>query len=362
MRTAGIPYLSGVSVARGARLPELDALRGVAVVMVLLYHYTTRFSELFPNAVPAAFSFPIGEYGVELFFVISGFVITMTLDRSKCASDFLVARCSRLYPAYWVAVLLSTFVLAESSGPFDAPTAHQVALNLTMVHGFFHVPSVDGVYWTLEVELLFYALALAVFTTGFLRRLDKPLLVWLALAAFFASPLWDAFTEGVPFSGALAKLLILPYAPFFALGILFHRIYRGEGTRASNYGLIALALAIVMSTAPLPMALITLAGCLAFSRLTRGGIPVLRMRPLVFLGAISYSLYLVHQKIGHIVMAKMIGHGVDPAFGLVAAAVTSICLATALTFLIERPALNAIRDWYKGSAWRAKRHAAAAAR
>jgi len=351
-----------VSVSRTARLAELDALRGVAVVMVLLYHYTTRFAELFPRALPIPFDFPQGEFGVELFFLISGFVITMTLDRSKCASDFVVARFSRLYPAYWTAVLLSTFVLVEAAGPFEPPSARQVALNLTMMHGFFHVPSVDGVYWTLEVELLFYALALAVFTTGFMRRLERPLLIWLALAALAASPLWDVYVDPVPLTGALAKLLILPYAPFFAIGILFHRLYRGEGTRARNYGLMALALAIIVLTAPFAMAAVTLAGCLALSRLTRGGIPFLTLRPLVFLGTISYSLYLVHQKMGHIVMAKMADHGIDPLYGLMIAALISIAVATALTFLVERPALNAIRDWYKKSSWRAKRHAAAAAR
>lgn len=316
--------------------------------MVLLYHYTTRFSELFPHAGPLPFTFPTGEFGVELFFVISGFVITMTLDRSKTAADFLLARFSRLYPAYWTGVLVTSAVLALASGPFDAPGANQIAFNLTMVQEFFHVPSVDGVYWTLEVELLFYALALAVFTTGFMRRLEKPLFVWLLLAALFASPLWQSYVDAQPFAGALARLLILRFAPFFALGILFHRLYRQEGTRTWNYGLIVFALAIVAASAPLAMALVTSAGCLAFSRLARGGgIGLLRARPLVFIGTISYSLYLVHQKIGQTVMAKMLEDGMTPAVGLIAATAVSLGLATALTFLVERPALAGIRDWYR---------------
>lgn len=315
--------------------------------MVLLYHYTTRFSELFPHAL-IPFSFPAGEFGVELFFVISGFVITMTLDRSKTAADFLVARFSRLYPAYWTGVLLTSAVLALAAGPFDAPSAHQVGFNLTMLQEFFHVPSVDGVYWTLEVELLFYALALAVFTTGFMRRLEKPLLAWLLLAAVFASPLWHTHVEHLPFAGALARLLILQFAPFFALGILFHRIHRKEGTPAWNYGLIAFALAIVVLTAPLAMALVTLAGCLVFSKLARGdAIGILRATPLVFLGTISYSLYLVHQKIGQTVMEKMVDDGMTPLAGMIAATALSLALATTLTFLVERPALNGIRDWYR---------------
>jgi peptidoglycan/LPS O-acetylase OafA/YrhL len=216
-----------------------------------------------------------------------------------------------------------------------------------MAQEFFHVPSVDGVYWTLEVELLFYALALAVFTTGSMRRLEKPLLVWLLLAALFASPLWGSYVEGKPFTGALARLLILPYAPFFAMGVAFHRIYRNEGSRAWNGGLIAFALAIVLLSAPGAMALVTLAACLLFTLLLRGRLGFLRLRPLVFLGTISYSLYLVHQKIGHTVMAKMIDDGLDPAAAVLAATLVSLGLATALTFLVERPALTAIRDWYR---------------
>ncbi len=330
--------------------------------MVLLYHYTTRFSELFPHALAPAISFPLGEHGVELFFVISGFVITMTLERSRCASDFLVARFSRLYPAYWVAVLLTSAALIGTSAPFEEPTGGQVMLNLTMAQEFLKVPSVDGVYWTLEIELLFYALALALFTTGFMQRLHKPLLMWLVLAAFFASPLWGAYVEGTPFSGAFAKLLILRYAPFFALGILFHRIYRNEGTWIWNYGLLAFALAIVLFAGPLPTAVMVLLACIVFWKLAHGGLSLLRIKPLVFLGTISYSLYLVHQKIGHILMAKMVEHGMSAILGMLVATALSLSLATALTFLVERPALAAMRDWYKNSAWRANRHAAAAAR
>src|SRR2546423_3808210 len=119
------------------RLAELDALRGVPVLMVLAYHYTTRFGELFPLAAAPA-SFPFGAYGVELFFVISGFVIFMTLDRSERPADFLPARFSRLYPAYWAAVLTTTSVLWLFNGPLPAPPASQVAVNLTLLPALFN--------------------------------------------------------------------------------------------------------------------------------------------------------------------------------------------------------------------------------
>src|SRR5690242_8364575 len=229
---------------RPGRLAELDALRGVAVLMVLAFHYTTRFARLHPEWAWGDFTF--GFYGVELFFVISGFVIIMTLDRSGRPMDFVVARFSRLYPAFWTAVLLTSLVLWLSGSRADAPPG-RIAANLTMVHEFFGVPSVDGVYWTLEVELLFYALALAVFWAGLLPRAHLVVGAWLALSALlFYSPLHSAH-----FVGTVNRLLDLEYAPFFATGILFYRLYSGQASRQWDYPLLACAGLLVLFYWPL---------------------------------------------------------------------------------------------------------------
>lgn len=87
--------------SRPDRLVEVDALRGVAALAVVLFHYTTRFTDLFQPGVPPAVSFPGGHYGVNLFFIISGFVIFMTLEKTARPLDFVVSRFSRLFPAYW---------------------------------------------------------------------------------------------------------------------------------------------------------------------------------------------------------------------------------------------------------------------
>ena len=90
-----------------SRLVEVDALRGLAALAVVLFHYTTRFTELFAPNPPPTFSFPDGHYGVNLFFIISGFVIFMTLEKTSRPMDFVVSRFSRLFPAYWVAIILT---------------------------------------------------------------------------------------------------------------------------------------------------------------------------------------------------------------------------------------------------------------
>lgn len=336
---------------RGARLAELDALRGIAVLLVLAFHYTTRITELFPQAGWGGFDF--GGYGVHLFFVISGFVIIMTLDRSARATDFLVARFSRLYPAYWTAILLTAGFLWLANGPLEPPTARQVAVNFTMLQSFFKVPAVDGVYWTLEVELLFYAMALALFCAGLVRRPQVPILAWLVLSALYYSPLWAAYLESQHFAGIAARLLILEYAPFFALGVVFYRLYRRQGAPAWNYALAAAAYGLIVLKWPLNVSLMIGAAAFVLWKVGRGGLSFLRFPPLVFVGTISYSLYLVHQNIGHAIMVALARDGWGPGVRIAVATVVSVAIAVGITFFIEQPALQHIRRRYK--AHRARR-------
>lgn len=328
----------------GTRLTELDGLRGVAVSMVLAYHYTTRYGELFPQDAWGGFA--LGNYGVHVFFIISGFVIFMTLERCARPADFVLARFSRLYPAYWSAVAITSLALWLLAGPVTPPSLREAALNLSMLQGFLHVPLVDGVYWSLEVELLFYALALAAFSAGLLARVHWPLLAWLALAALFDSPLWPARIAALPFAPLAARLLVLEFAPFFALGVLFYRLRRGEGCAAWNYALIAFALALVAASEPLSVTLMIALACIALWKLVRGGLALLRLRPLVLLGAISYPLYLVHQKIGHAVLFALARHGWAPPARVAAAVAGAIALAALVTLCVERPAMRAIRRGY----------------
>ena len=116
-------------------------------MLVVLYHLTFFYdsSGLSPIRVPW------GHFGVELFFIISGFVILMTLTRARDISDFAISRVARLYPAYWCAVLLTSLVAwqLETLGPSPG----ELAANLTMMQGYMLLPDIDGSYWTLTLEL-----------------------------------------------------------------------------------------------------------------------------------------------------------------------------------------------------------------
>ena len=157
--------------SKADRLVEVDALRGVAALAVVLFHYTTRFTDLYQPGAQPAVSFPSGHYGVNLFFIISGFVIFMTLEKTARPLDFVVSRFSRLFPAYWAAIFL-TFSICHLLGlPGKLVSTGTALANLAMLHGLFGVGHVDGVYWTLEVELLFYCGMLLLYRLKWLDRL-----------------------------------------------------------------------------------------------------------------------------------------------------------------------------------------------
>lgn len=90
------------------RFVELDSVRGIAALAVVIYHYLYRYNELYAHH-GLNFDWAYwGKYGVQLFFIISGFVIFMSLERVKKPFDFIASRFTRLFPAYWIALIITT--------------------------------------------------------------------------------------------------------------------------------------------------------------------------------------------------------------------------------------------------------------
>src|SRR6266700_786805 len=188
------------------RFPELDLLRFFAACAVMLFHYTFRGPA--DNCWPA--SFPLfgqisryGYLGVHVFFILSGFVILLTAYQ-KNAIGFTVARIVRLYPAYWICVTLTALAILVAGNQRHL-SLRQYFLNLTMVHGYFGIKDVSGVYWTLAVELKFYFLIFLVLLLRMVHKLGYLLGAWLGasillslrephgIANFFLFPEWSSY-------------------------------------------------------------------------------------------------------------------------------------------------------------------------
>ncbi len=300
------------------RIQGLDALRGLAAIGVLLFHYTTRYDKLFHHAPGLLCFFPYGRYGVSLFFMISGFVIFMTLRHSRDGANFLLKRFSRLYPAYWTAILLTFTLVAIFTLPGRQVSWQTALLNLTMFHGFFGIDSVDGVYWTLQCELSFYIILFVVYCLRLMDRIEDIAMAWLAI---------QIASVKIPPSHALSMIkmvFILNNAHLFILGIIFYRVVEKKRWSLKNSCLIALCVLTQRLFGPWEGLFIV----------------------AIFFGTISYSLYLIHQNIGYIAMREMSRYGLDPNGTVVIAAAITVSLATAITFLVEKPAQRFINGRY----------------
>lgn len=321
------------------RLDQIDVLRGFAALWVLLSHYLSHWDD-YLGPVPLFVHGPWGIHAVELFFVISGFVIFLTLKRCHSVLDFAVLRFSRLYPAYWASILgvaLLSVLLFHTK-----PWIGGILTNLTMVQEFLGFKNIDNVYWSLTVELAFYLIVACLFALGLTRYRRLVVLGWLLASCAWAVLLRDA---GADHRDRFALFLALDYAPYFAIGIVaFDALERGWSPAGA--GLVLLSIASEFLLGGVAAVAIAVAITVMFLLAMHGHLRLLVSRPTLWLGAISYSLYLVHRNIGYLALDSLHAHGVAARWALPLAATGALALASLLTYGIERPVLRRIRRWY----------------
>lgn len=331
------------------RILELDALRGLAAIAVMFYHFTTRYDELFGHVTALPAGVPWGSYGVDLFFMLSGFVILMSLDRQNDPLAFAWGRLSRLYPTYWVAVVM-TFIIATWYGlAGQTVSLGEAVVNLTMVQALLGVPHVDGAYWSLQAELIFYANMLLFYRVGGFARPLRGVIPWVTIANLVQFALHNAWVAEPRIVDALEKfstLTSLKFIPLFGLGILSYSMYR---KRVLPWPAIAVGIYCVLSIGGYE----NWQGCLGVAALVAtlnlavfGFLSWLRGRWLVYAGAISYPLYLIHQNIGYVAIQEFERQGSTPTVAIAIAVVAAFVLAVLLHHGIESPALKLLRKWH----------------
>jgi peptidoglycan/LPS O-acetylase OafA/YrhL len=318
------------------RLRELDALRGLAALAVVLFHLGFRFHELFPAAGHVTIPFPRGDGPVLVFFAISGFAMLATLDRVESVAGFAWQRFARLFPAYWAALGVTLAVTALLDAPASLRANDwQALVNLTMLQDFLRVPPVDGAYWSLSVELGFYGCIALLWRIGVLGRIERIALAWLILRLLLALA-WPDIPDRI------ALLLVLPHLPWFVIGMAMYRVWQGARRWSDQAGLLAAAgMSVAVTDGPVLAfgAVLVIAGFWLIERGHAGG---LVRSPLVALGGISYPLYLVHQNVGYSIMLRLDAVGVAPFFGFGLALLAALALATVISRLIEWPAQRAL--------------------
>ncbi|GAB3349924.1 acyltransferase [Arachidicoccus ginsenosidivorans] len=271
------------------RLIELDALRGLAASMVVIFHYTFQFDKVFQSDLMKSIEFDVGKYGVQLFFIISGFVIFMTVEKVKNGGDFVFKRFIRLFPTFWLCLIIS-FIFSSSLNiePFKR-TFVEFLINFTMIPSLFHVRLVDGVYWSLFPELVFYCIIYFILVSNKIKNIKFLLFVWVILN--FLIHFFFRFTF-------LNTILIVDYGYLFISGICFFKLWKRENAKSYFFVLFLCLLQCVIFKSESESFITVFYFFLFYLVIKRKMIFLSKWKIICFLGYISYPLYLLHQVIG----------------------------------------------------------------
>ena len=340
---------------KSKRILELDALRAIAALNLLMFHFTWVYVAKYGFESPVGFVMPYGKYGVQLFFMLSGFVNAFTLIRKMpTPKDFSVGRAIRIVPSFWLVVIMNVGLLSMFPMLQQNVSAEATLANMTVMPHLFGFECMEPVTWTLMIELLFYGFLLFLLFTG---RLAKPLfsVVMLVLGVCMIGGLGNQFIQqeyaGTGLGSVSAfvdQVMIFRWMPLFAMGILLNEIKMKRGTIWLNCIGILLAGAAfhiidVKDHNPKATALlfVLLALC-AYGRL-----PVLRFKPLLFIGTISYSLYLFHNNIGTVFMSWLESMGVYPMVAFVMTFAFVVAMSAAITYKFEQPVTKFLQRRWK---------------
>ncbi|WCD86210.1 hypothetical protein KPP03845_102552 [Streptomyces xanthophaeus] len=160
------------AAAPGSRLGWLDALRGIAALAVAAHHF--EIMRLIPHGGTIAAHFDLGFYGVVAFFIVSGYIIPASLERRGDVRAFWIGRVFRIYPALIVSMLLAQFLLPDDYQvlTFNGYGHDKLWLagNGLMLSDMLGVVNALGISWTLTYEMLFYFFVSSLFTVAWHRR------------------------------------------------------------------------------------------------------------------------------------------------------------------------------------------------
>ncbi len=339
-----------------ARRPGLDLMRVLAVAAVAWFHFGFRM-QVTGEAGPLAAGEPgtlarYGYLGVSVFFAISGYVISISTE-GRDPYSFAVARMARLWPTFVLCMSLTALVTLAVPGFAFSLTLPQYLANLTMLPPFLGQPYVDGAYWSIVAEILFYAWVALLMTARLWARFQVQVaLVWLAIAAL---------DQAVFGSDLLRRLFLTDFAGFFAFGMMLRA--RERGAAGASVVLVAAFVQAIAGAAVFaeglerlyqgqsfsqPLIAVVVAAALAAlalaTRPSRVGLPV---GLVAIAGRATYPFYLLHQHVGYaafLLLMPLLGFAATAFVLLAGVALVSL----AVTLVVETPAARLVRRLGEG--------------
>ncbi|WP_426991299.1 acyltransferase family protein [Methylomonas sp. CM2] len=287
-------------------IPLLDAYRFLAALSVACFHYFgdahswhTRYNIKYGKIFefPSLEFFSYGRFGVDLFFLISGFVIALSAE-GRSFSKFFASRVARIVPTYWLAIVITSLIVVASS--YESISIRQIIANVIFLQKPMQENFIDGVYWSIVIEFRFYLLVAILIIFNIYKHYHWILLIWSALC------LSDAFGVNL---GYCKQIFITSYGYYFAGGGALYHLYRQKHTILA---LITLTLSFITAIyfslqrhselTPETIIAITLTIYTLVALISTRQFDNITWKILPTLGAITYPFYLLHLKVGNVIM------------------------------------------------------------
>jgi peptidoglycan/LPS O-acetylase OafA/YrhL len=317
------PVIQAGVVDRSKRISFLEGVRGVAAMIVVLQHV---LADQFPAYRDwTADYLDLGRVGVVAFFLVSGYVIPLSLA-GQTVGTFAVRRFFRLYPVYWLALAFYLLVSLAGPGLPDPVSPLGMVLNVLMLHGVLGIVSLLPPAWTLSIELIFYVQSALAKSRGLLDKSVHIGWAWLALYLLMCA---GERVTGSDLPTTLPMLLLVA-----SIG---HALHLRDTSGGGAWQPLAVAGAVLVPLGaylgvdgdgewpPFRYSASFIAGLVLF-----GAFYVARRhavaRPLIFLGGISYALYLFHP-VTMVVFRDMSG---------LAYVAANLVVSTAVAYLVHR--------------------------
>jgi peptidoglycan/LPS O-acetylase OafA/YrhL len=316
----------------------INALRGIAALLVALLHFFINTQSYYgqsnwSKSLEPLFLgvFDIGKFSIGLFFLVSGFLIPFSLERSKSIYAFTIHRVFRLYPAYWFSI--SLFLVLNSWFAYESKASLGTILaNLTMLQGYLRHPDLIGAFWTLQIELTFYILCVGLFCCGVS---NKPIrIAYCCLLVTITGSLFSYLGFRVP-TALFIALTLMYCADSLRRNTMDNKTKILWIITALSLGLISkLAYGDIFIRYALSYWAAMFVFYLAYSYQHFSWFQNLFF---VFIADISYSVYLLHDPIGIQLIKYLAGKGNSASVAYTAAFSATILASTIIFVFIEKP-------------------------
>lgn len=331
------------------RIIELDYLRAVSCIMVMIYHYTTRYNELFGHKSEYLFNLSFGGWAVSIFFMLSGFfaVYIYIYTENNSFLNYISKRFVRLYPSYWVSLVFTTVVCAFIM-PELVVSVKDFIINLTMLQELAKSSYVDGAHWTLLKELIFYIIIGLIFKLKLKDKLKLISFVWIIvlITSYFA----DFYIHNTLFS-LFKTAIIVQYGQHFIAGITVYYLLEAKNKFDGFFALLTFVLCCVYNYLVFSLGYTLFLICgyllvLLFALNSKKGYWTLSekavklLTPLSGLAAISYPVYLIHQNFGYAIINLLENNGLTSEFFIIIPIAFSITIGWLINKFVAVPSVK----------------------